>query len=47
MAQAFNLSTEHGVGGTQKDLWVWGQPDLQSEFQDRQGYTEKPCLKIK
>ena len=27
------------------DFWVWGQPDLQSEFQDTQGYTEKPCLK--
>jgi hypothetical protein len=25
-------------------LWVWGQPALQSEFQDSQGYTEKPCL---
>jgi hypothetical protein len=22
-----------------------GQPGLQSEFQDSQGYTEKPCLK--
>ena len=22
-----------------------GQPGLQSEFQDIQGYTEKPCLK--
>jgi hypothetical protein len=21
-----------------------GQPGLQSEFQDTQGYTEKPCL---
>ena len=21
-----------------------GQPGLQSEFQDSQGYTEKPCL---
>jgi hypothetical protein len=28
-------------------LWVWGQPGLQSEFQDSQGYTEKPCLKKK
>jgi hypothetical protein len=28
----------------QEDFWVWGQPDLQSEFQDSQGYTEKPCL---
>jgi hypothetical protein len=26
------------------DLWVWGQPGLQSEFQDSQGYTEKPRL---
>jgi hypothetical protein len=25
----------------QVDLWVWGQPGLQSEFQDSQGYTEK------
>jgi hypothetical protein len=31
----------------QADLWVWGQPGLQSEFQDSQGYTEKPCLKKK
>jgi hypothetical protein len=29
----------------QADFWVWGQPGLQSEFQDSQGYTEKPCLK--
>jgi hypothetical protein len=28
----------------QEDFWVWGQPGLQSEFQDSQGYTEKPCL---
>ena len=26
------------------DFWVRGQPGLQSEFQDNQGYTEKPCL---
>jgi hypothetical protein len=26
------------------DFCVRGQPDLQSEFQDSQGYTEKPCL---
>jgi hypothetical protein len=31
----------------QGDFWVWGQPDLQSEFQDSQGYTEKPCFKKK
>jgi hypothetical protein len=28
----------------QVDFWVRGQTDLQSEFQDSQGYTEKPCL---
>jgi hypothetical protein len=28
----------------QMDFWVRGQPGLQSEFQDSQGYTEKPCL---
>jgi hypothetical protein len=31
----------------QADFWVRGQPGLQSEFQDSQGYTEKPCLKNK
>jgi hypothetical protein len=29
----------------QKDFWVWGQPGLQNEFQDIQGYTEKPVSK--
>jgi hypothetical protein len=28
----------------QVDFWVWGQLGLQSEFQDSQDYTEKPCL---
>ena len=28
----------------QADFWVRGQPGLQSEFQDSQGYTEKPSL---
>jgi hypothetical protein len=46
-----------GSGGTclimplgrqrQADLSVRGQPGLQSEFQDSQGYTEKPCLRKK
>jgi hypothetical protein len=27
----------------QADFWVRGQTGLQSEFQDSQGYTEKPC----
>jgi hypothetical protein len=31
----------------QADFWVRGQPGLQSEFQDSQSYTEKPCQKIK
>jgi hypothetical protein len=32
--------------GRQKQVafWVRGQPGLQSELQDTQGYTEKPCL---
>jgi hypothetical protein len=28
----------------QADFCVRGQPGLKSEFQDSQGYTEKPCL---
>jgi hypothetical protein len=28
----------------QVGFWVRGQPGLQSEFQDSQGYTKKPCL---
>ena len=29
----------------QADFWIPGQLGLQSEIQDSQGYTEKPCLK--
>jgi hypothetical protein len=29
----------------QVDFWVRGQPGLQTEFQDSQGYTEKLSLK--
>jgi hypothetical protein len=29
----------------QADFRVQGEPDLHSEFQDSQDYTEKPCLK--
>jgi hypothetical protein len=29
----------------QVDFLVQSQPGLQSEFQDSQGYTKKPCLK--
>jgi hypothetical protein len=28
----------------QADFWFRGQPGLQREFQDSQGYTQKPCL---
>jgi hypothetical protein len=31
----------------QADFWVQGQPGLQSEFQESQRYTEKPCLEKK
>jgi hypothetical protein len=30
----------------QLDFWVQGQSGLQNEFQDIQGYTDKPCLEI-
>jgi hypothetical protein len=36
-----------GQGQGQVDLWVPGHFDLQSEFQDSQGYTEKPVSKSK
>ena len=40
VAHAFNPSTwEAG-----RSKWVWGQPGLQSELQDSQGYTEKTYL---
>jgi hypothetical protein len=44
VANAFNSELRRK---RQVDLWVWDQPGLQSEFQDNQGYTEKPCLKKK
>ena len=31
----------------QADFCIPGQPGLQSELQDSQGYTEEPCLKKK
>jgi hypothetical protein len=36
-----------GRGKRISEFEVRGQPGLQSEFQDSQGYTEKPCLKTK
>ena len=41
VVHAFDPSTQEAE---QADLWVQGQPGLQSEFQDSQDYTEKPCL---
>ena len=38
VAHAFNPST------WEADFWVRGQPGLQNEFQDSQGYTKKPYL---
>jgi hypothetical protein len=38
----FNLSTEEAEVGV--DLCIQGQPGLQSEFQDSQSHTEKPCV---
>ena len=39
VVHAFSPSTWEAEAGR-----VRGQPGLQSEFQDSQGYTEKPCL---
>jgi hypothetical protein len=39
VAHAFNPSTREAEAGE-----VRGQPGLESEFQDSQSYTEKPCL---
>ena len=44
MAHTFYPSTWEAEAGR---FWVRGQPGLQSEFQDSQGYTEKLCLKKK
>jgi hypothetical protein len=41
-AHAFNPRTREAEAGG--FLSSGGQPGLQSEFQDSQGYTEKPCL---
>ena len=41
----FNPSTQEAETG--RSLWAWGQPGLQSKFQDSQSYTEKPCSKNK
>ena len=37
--------SQHSGRQRKADFWVRGQPSLQCEFQDSQGYIEKPCLK--
>jgi hypothetical protein len=41
---AFNIST---LEVEASDLLGGGQPGLQSEFHDSQGYTKKPCVETK
>jgi len=43
MAHASNPSIWEAEAG--RSLWVGNQPVLHSEFQDSQGYPEKPCLR--
>ena len=45
VVHAFDSSTQKAEAGG--SLRVGGQPGLQSEYQDSQGYTEKPCLENK
>jgi hypothetical protein len=44
LPQAPRTRIAGGAWQRQVDFWVRGQRGLQSEFQDIQGYTEKPCL---
>ena len=43
MANVFDPSIQEAEAGG--SLCVGGQPNLHREFQDTQGYMEKPCLK--
>jgi hypothetical protein len=43
MVQAFDPSTQEAEAD--RSLWVWGQPDLHSEFQDSQRYIVRLCFK--
>ena len=45
VVHAFNASTQKTEANG--SLPVQGQPGLQSEFQDSQGHTEKPCFEKK
>jgi hypothetical protein len=48
VVHAFNPSTREAKAEAEAGGFLSsrprGQPGLQSEFQDSQGYTEKPCL---
>ena len=46
VVHACNLSTQEAEAGGFLHS-VQGNPGLQSEIQDSQSYTEKPCLKKK
>lgn len=43
VAHSFNPSSREAVAG--KSLWVQSQSGLQSEFKEKKGLLEKPCLK--
>jgi hypothetical protein len=43
LSSVTNLLSQH-LGGRGRWIYELGQPGLQSEFQDSQGCTEKPCL---
>jgi len=43
VVHAFNPSAQEAEVGA--SMWVQGQPGLQTEFRDSQGYIEKPCFK--
>jgi hypothetical protein len=42
VAPAYNSSI--GEAEADRSLWVQGQPYLPREFQDSQGYIERPCF---
>lgn len=41
VVNALHPSTQAAI----RRLWIWGQPGLQTEFQNPQGYKEKSCFK--
>lgn len=43
VVHVFNPSIWEAKAGS--SVWISGQSDLQSKFQDNQGYAEQSCLK--